>query len=57
MDWKYKADENGVTLHDHEITEWVFGEDVTLFSRTASTCSQTVRKTARNATSRRESPL
>ena len=31
MDWKYKADENGVTLHDHEITEWVFGEDVTLF--------------------------
>ena len=27
MDWKYKTNENGITLHDHEITEWIFGED------------------------------
>lgn len=29
MDWKFKTRGN-VTLHDHEITEWFFGEDVTL---------------------------
>lgn len=31
MEWKFQADEDrGVTLHDHEITEWIFGEDITL---------------------------
>lgn len=27
MDWRFKTSENGITLHDHEITEWIFGED------------------------------
>ena len=30
MDRKYKTNENNITLHDHEITEWIFGEDITL---------------------------
>ena len=29
MDFKYCA-ETGVTLHDCEISEWIFGEDITL---------------------------
>lgn len=30
MDWKNITNENNITLHDHEITEWIFGEDITL---------------------------
>ena len=29
MSYKYNA-ESGVTLHDCEITEWIFGEDITM---------------------------
>lgn len=29
MDWKYKSDNfRGVSVHDCEISEWVFGEDI-----------------------------
>lgn len=30
MDWKYKTNKDNITLHDHEITEWIFEEDITL---------------------------
>ena len=30
MDWKFQTNDCRVTLHDHEITEFVFDEDITL---------------------------
>lgn len=30
MNWNYKTNESTITLHDHEITEWIFGEDITM---------------------------